>query len=90
MKVSPTQGVVRFDKRGKLSPKFIGPFKIVQRIGECAYRLALPPSLSRVHDVFHVSMLRKYIIDPSHVLDYSGLQLDNCLTLEEYSVRILE
>ena len=90
MKVSPTRGVVRFGKRGKLSPRFIGPFEVVQRIGECAYRLAFPPSLSRVHDVFHVSMLRKYIIDPSHVLDYTGLQLDDRLTLEEYPVRLLD
>ena len=90
LKVSPTRGVVRFGKRGKLSPRFIGPFKVVQRVGECAYHLALPPSLSGVHDVFHVLMLRKYIIDPSHVLDYSGLQLDDCLTLEEYPVRLLD
>ena len=90
LKVSPTRGVVRFGKSGKLSPRFIGLFEIVQRIGECAYRLALPPSLSRVHDVFHVLMLRKYIIDPSHVLDYSGLLLDEHLTLEEYPVRLLD
>ena len=90
LKVSPTQGVVRFGKRSKVSPKFVGPFEIVQWVGECAYRLALPPSLSGVYDVFHVSMLRKYIINPSHVLDYSGLQLDDCLTLEEYPVRILD
>ena len=73
LKVSPTRRVVRFGKKDKLSPKFISPFEIVQRVGECAYRLALPPSLSGVHDVFHVSMLRKCIIDLSHVLDYSGL-----------------
>ena len=90
LKVSPTRGVVRFGKRGKLSPRFIGPFEVVQRIGECAYRLALPPSLSGVHDVFHVSMLRKYIIDPSHMLDYTGLQLDDRLTLEEYPVHLLD
>ena len=90
LKVSPTRGVVRFGKRGKLSPRFIGPFEIVQRVGECAYRLALPPSLSGVHDVFHVSMLRKYIIDPSHALDYSGLQFDDRLTLEEYLMRLLD
>ena len=65
--------MVRFGERGKFSPRFIGPFEIVQRVGECAYRLALPPSLSGVHDVFHVSMLKKYIINLSHVLDYSGL-----------------
>ena len=90
LKVSPTRGVVRFGKKGKLSLRFIGPFEIIQRVGECAYRLALPPSLSGVHDGFHVSMLRKYIIDPSHVLDYSCLQFDDCLTLEEYPMCILD
>ena len=72
-KVSLTRRVVRFGKKGKLSPRFIGPFEIVHQVRECAYRLALPPSLSGVHDVFHVSMLKKYIIDPSHMFDYSGL-----------------
>ena len=90
LKVSPTQGVVRFGKRSKVSPKFVGPFEIVQWVGEYAYRLALPPFLSRGHDVFHVSMLKKYIIDPSHVLDYLGLLLDDRLTLEEHPVRILD
>ena len=63
LKVSPTRRVVRFGKRSKLSSRFVDPFEIVQQVGECAYHLALPPSLSRVHDVFHVSMLKKYIID---------------------------
>ena len=76
LKVSPTWGVMRFGKRSKLSPRFVGPIEVVQEVGECAYHLALPPSLSGVHDVFHVSMLSKYIIDPSHVLDYTCLQLD--------------
>ena len=82
--------MVRFGKRSKLSPRFVGPFEVVQQVGKCAYRLALPPSLSEVHDVFYVSMLRKYIIDPSHVLNYSGLQLDDHLTVEEYSMSILD
>ena len=73
LKLSPTRGVVRCGKRSKLNPRFVGPFEILQRVGECAYYLALPPSLSRAHDVFHVSILRKYIIDPSHMLDYLGL-----------------
>ena len=73
--------MVRFGKKGKLSRKFIGIFEIVQWVGECVCHLALPPSLSGVHDIFHVLMLRKYIIDPSHVLDYSGLQLDDHLSL---------
>ena len=66
----PKRGVVRFDKCGKLSPRFIGPFKILEKIGTVAYRLALPPSMSGVHEVFHVSMLRKYMPDPSHVVDW--------------------
>ena len=66
---------MRFGKSGKLSPRFIGPFEILERIGEVAYRLALPPQLSRVHDVYHVSMLRKYEPDPSHVLDWTDLCL---------------
>ena len=63
-----------------MSPRFIGPFEILQRVGECAYRLALLLALFGVHDVFHVSMLRKYIPDPSHVLDYSQLELDDRLS----------
>ena len=60
----------RFGKKGKLSPKFIGPFEILEKIGLVAYHIALPLALSRLHNVFHVSVLRKYIADPSHVLDY--------------------
>ena len=68
LKVMPKKGVVRFDKRGKLLPRFIGPFEILERIGIVAYRLALPPSMSGVHEVFHVSILRKYTPDPAHVV----------------------
>ena len=69
LKVMPKRGVVKSGKRGKLSPRFIGPFEILERIGVVAYRLALPPNMSGVHEVFHVSMLRKYTPDPSHVVD---------------------
>ena len=69
LKVMPKRGVVRFDKRGKLSPRFIGPFKILERVGTVAYRLALLPSMSSVHEVLHVSMLRRYTLDPAHVVD---------------------
>ena len=65
----PKRGVVRFGKREKLSSRFIGPFEILERVGIVAYRLALPPSMSGVHEVFHVSMLRKYTPDPAHVVD---------------------
>ena len=68
-KVMPKRRVVRFGKQGKLSSRYIGPFEILERVGTVAYRLALPPSLSGVHEVFHVSMLRKYTSDPTHVVD---------------------
>ena len=65
----PKRGVVRFGKCGKLSPRFIGLFEIFERVGIVAYQLALLPSMSGVHEVFHVSMLRRYTPDPSHVVD---------------------
>ena len=68
LKISPWKGVLRFGRRGKLSPRFIEPYEIVNKVGLGAYRLKLPPKLSRIHDTFHVSILRKYILDPSHVL----------------------
>ena len=61
--------MVRFSKRGKLSPRYIGPFEILERVGTVAYRLDLPPSLLGVHEISHVSMLRKYTPDPTHVVD---------------------
>ena len=69
LKVMPKRGVVRFGKLGKISSKFIGPFEILEMVGTFAYRLALPPSMSSVHEVFHVSMLRKYTPDLAHVVD---------------------
>ena len=90
LKVMPKRGVVRFGKRGKLSPRYIGPFKILERVGTVAYRLALPPSLSSVHEVFHVSMLRKYTPDLTHVVDWGELVVDVDGTFEEGPVRIME
>ncbi|CAL2247804.1 unnamed protein product [Prunus armeniaca] len=78
--------VMRFGKRGKLSPHYIGPYEITERIGPVAYRLALPPELSRVHDVFHVSMLQKYLPDPSHVLEHQPVELREDMTYEEQPV----
>ncbi|TYK11888.1 ty3-gypsy retrotransposon protein [Cucumis melo var. makuwa] len=89
LKVAPMKGVLRFERRGKLSPRFVGPFEILKRIGPVAYRLALPPSLSVVHDVFHVSMLRKYVPDPSHVVDYEPLEIDENLSYTEQPVEVL-
>ena len=70
LKVMPKRGVVRFVKRGKLSPRFIGTFEILERVDTVAYQLALPPSMSGVHEVCHVSMLRKYAPEPAHVVDW--------------------
>ncbi|KAL0544043.1 hypothetical protein IC582_019154 [Cucumis melo] len=89
LKVAPMKGVLRFERRGKLSPRFVGPFEILERIGPVAYRLALPPSLSTVHNVFHVSMLRKYVPDPSHVVDYVPLEIDENLSYVEQPVEVL-
>ncbi|KAL0553867.1 hypothetical protein IC582_007771 [Cucumis melo] len=89
LKVAPMKGVLRFERRGKLSPRFVGPFEILERIGPVAYRLALPPSLSTVHDVFHFSMLRKYVSDPSHVVDYEPLEIDENLSYIEQPVEVL-
>ena len=82
LRVSPMKGIVRFGVRGKLSPRFIGPFRILKSVGAVAYKLELPQSLSGVHDVFHVSQLRRYIPDPIHVISHEGLTLDSTLSYE--------
>lgn len=89
MKVSPTKDVVRFGRHGKLNPHNIGPIEILKRVGEVAYRLALPPSLDGVHQVFHVSMLRKYVPDLSHIIDYELIKVQPNLTFEERPIQIL-
>ncbi|XP_028061588.1 uncharacterized protein LOC114265047 [Camellia sinensis] len=90
LKISPTRGVIRFEKRGKLNPRYIGPFEILKRIGSVAYRLALPPELSNVNNVFHVSMLRRYLRDPEHVVDYENLEVQEDFSHEEQPVQILD
>ena len=86
----PTRGVVRFGKRGKLSSRFIGHFEILKRIDTVAYQLALPPSMSVIHEVFHVSMLRKYTPDPAHVVDWGQIEVDTDDTFEEGPVCIVD
>ncbi|XP_054797614.1 uncharacterized protein LOC129302755 [Prosopis cineraria] len=90
LKVSPMKGVMRFEKKGKLSSRYVGPFEILERIGAVAYRLALPPEWLGIHLVFHVSMLRKYLYDPSHVIETQGIQIDSDLAYEEILVAILD
>ena len=90
LKVMLKRGVVRFGKRDKLSPRFVGPFEILERVGIVAYRLALPPSMSGVHEVFHVSMLQRYTLDPAHVVDWGDIEVDTDRTFEEGPVCILD
>ena len=73
-----------------MNPRFIGPFRILERIGPIAYRLELPRDLERIHDVFHVSMLRKYIFDPSHVLEAPPVELKEDLSFEVQPVGIID
>ena len=90
LKVMPKRGVFRFGKRGKLSPRFIGPFEILEGVGTVAYRLALLPSMSGVHEVFHVSVLIKCTQDPTHVVNWGQIEVDTDGTFEEGPVCILD
>ena len=88
--MNPKRGVVGFGKRGKLSPRFIGPFEILERIVTVTYRLALPLSMSGVHEVFQVSMLQKYTPDPAHVVDWGQIDIDTDETFKEGPVCIVD
>ena len=90
LKTIPKRGVVRFGKRGKLSSRFIGPFEILERVGTIAYRLALPPNMLGVREVFHVSMIGKYAPDPAHVVDWGQIEIDTDGTFEEGPVCIVD
>ena len=81
--------MVSFDKRGKLSSRFIGPFEILERVGTIAYQLDLPPNMSGVNEVFHVSMLWRYTPDPAHVVDWGEIKVDTDETFEEGPVCIM-
>ncbi|CAN4081400.1 unnamed protein product [Withania somnifera] len=89
LRVSPMRGVMRFGRGGKLSPGYIGPYEILERFGDVTYRLALPPFLSFVHPVFHMSMLRWYMPDESHVIQEDSVQIDENLSFAEEPVSIL-
>ncbi|XP_068336583.1 uncharacterized protein [Pyrus communis] len=90
LKLSPWRGVVRFGKKGKLSPGYIGPYMITERVGEVAYKLELPSELAKVHNVFHVSMLRHYVANPSHVIPHQPLEINLDLTYDKEPVTILD
>ncbi|WVZ52063.1 hypothetical protein U9M48_003156 [Paspalum notatum var. saurae] len=90
LRVSPMKGVHRFGVKGKLAPRYVGPFKITERCGAVAYRLELPPHLAAVHDVFHVSQLKKCLRVPEEVVDTSQIHIEPDLTYEEHPINILD
>ncbi|XP_015161586.1 uncharacterized protein [Solanum tuberosum] len=90
LKVSPMKGVMRFGKKGKLSPRYIGQYKIIRRVVQVAYELELPQELSTVHLVFHISILRKCIGDLSRITATEDVQFTGDLTYEEVPIGILD
>ena len=81
--------MLRFGKKGKLSLRFIGPYEILERVGPVAYRLAFPPELTKLHDVFHVSMMRRYRLDESHILLVQDVQVQLDFSYDEEPKAIL-
>ncbi|GJX73631.1 hypothetical protein Tco_0312226 [Tanacetum coccineum] len=90
LKVSPWKGVVRFGKRGKLNLRYVGPFKVLAKVGKVSYKLELPQELSRVHHTFHVSNLKKYYADEPLVIPLEGIHVDDKLQFVEEPVKIME
>ena len=88
--MTPLKGTQRFSVKGKLAPRYIGPFKVVDKKGQVAYQLELPPELSEVHNVFHVSQLKRCLQPPAQTIAYQGLELNKDLTYPERPIRILE
>ncbi|KAG8503264.1 hypothetical protein CXB51_001221 [Gossypium anomalum] len=89
LKVSPWKKILRFGRKGKLSPRFIGPYEISERVGPVAYRLILSLELEKIHNVFHVSMLRRYRSGPSHIINPSEVEIQSDMSYEEEPIRIL-
>jgi hypothetical protein len=88
--VAPWKGIIRFGVKGKLAPRYIGPFEIKERIRSVAYRLELPVYLDKIHNVFHVSLLQKAKIDPSWVSPHVPIKIKRDLTMEAKLVKILD
>jgi hypothetical protein len=90
LRVSPTRSVQRFDVKGKLAPRYIGPFEILEICGPVAYRLQLPPQLAAIHNIFHVSQLRKCVKIPTKIIESQAIKIEPDLTYTEHPIRILD
>ena len=90
LRVTPKRGTHRFGVKGKLAPRYIGPFCVIAKRGQVAYQLELPPQFSHLHDVFHVSQLRQCFKDPQRAVDYEMLDLQDDLSYKEHPIRILD
>ena len=90
IKVAPMKGVMRFGKKGKLSPRYVGPYEVVKRIGVVAYELALPETMSAIHNTFHISMLKKCVSNPELVIEPQVVQIQANLSYEEQPIQILD
>ncbi|GKF42592.1 hypothetical protein Tco_0125934 [Tanacetum coccineum] len=90
LKVSPWKGVVRFGKRGKLNPRYVGPFKVLEKVGSVAYKLEILEDLSRVHNTFHVSNLKKCYADEPLAVPLDGLHFDDKLQFVEEPIEIMD
>ncbi|GMI79883.1 hypothetical protein HRI_001657600 [Hibiscus trionum] len=90
LKVSPWKKLMRFRRKGKLTPRFIRPYEVVERVGHMAYRLRLPPELEKIHNVFRVSLRQRYRSDPSNVMPVEEIELNSDLSYGEEPVRILD
>ena len=90
LRVKPQKSTIKFGKNAKLAPRYVGPFKILEIINPVAYRIALPPALARMHDIFHVSYLKKYITHHEHIIDWKLLQVRDPGVVEVKPLKILE
>ena len=90
LQITPLRRSISAGKSKKLSPRYIGPYRVLQQVGAVAYKLELPTSMSRIHDIFHVSMLKKHHPDSTHILQPEEVELDEALTYEEQPVQILD
>jgi hypothetical protein len=90
LRVSPTRGIQRFGVKGKLAPRYIGPFEILEICGPVAYHLQLPPQLASIHDIFHISQLRKCVKIPTKIINPQAIEIEFDLTYTEYPIKVLD